>query len=202
MLKQSLNQAATQEASPTQSNQYLHSFRLVRPNAFLASGIKSPDPIHPPVPEPQARGHNSDEEAARRAHEIPGGISLVGLVGLPYPLGDNLADAGARVVKSNGKRNSQQTRRVTRHPVRHGRGARECARRREAQTAVALYVGVGGQQAGRQPPNAAGDRETRDVPAARIEVVRGIGEHDSHDEAHDPWRHRHQLRLYGLVAET
>lgn len=68
----------------------------------------------------------------------------MGLVGLPDPLSDDLAEAGAGVIQDDSERDSQQAGGVIRDLVRYGRGVGEAARGREAQAAVTAGVSSGG----------------------------------------------------------
>ena len=125
----------------------------------------------------------------------------MGLVGLPDPLSDDLAEAGAGVIQDDSERDSQQAGGVIRDLVRYGRGVGEAARGREAQTPVALRVCVWGQQAGCEPSDTAADRGPGDVPATGVEVVGRVGQCDCHTEPYYPWWDRHELSLHRLVPQ-
>ena len=76
----------------------------------------------------------------------------MGLVGLPDPLSDDLAEAGAEVIQDDSERDSQQAGGVIHDLVGYGRGAGEGARGREAQAAVTAGVSSGGISSGGSSP--------------------------------------------------
>jgi hypothetical protein len=75
----------------------------VGPDPLLASGIASSVSVHLGIQESKTSCHRSNEKAAGRTSEVPGGIALRSFGRFPDPLGNDLPDSSTRVMHSDGE---------------------------------------------------------------------------------------------------
>lgn len=91
------------------------------------------------------------------------------------------------------KGDGEQTGRVARDPVRHGRGRGKRPARRKTQTPVPFDVGVVREQGRSEPSCASDERCDGDVQSACVEAVSAVRERDGHDEPDAPRRDGEEL---------